>query len=184
MEQELLPFQNGSCCSFSKITWFYIVNSLLRYLISSIKRFSACFLEGYILFMSPVYIYQYWGPAQLSNQVTFVLFNSNTTSVAYSFGTPEITPVSFEGFMFLYVSVQCFVDHCLSSCPFSVGHGIVCSSFIMVSDYPCGIFIFFIAWSSTMCMLFWYQSDIPRCTLVFDVGIQTYFVCLLTLDIR
>ena len=62
----------------------------------------------------------------------------------YPSGAPESTPV-FSGVrvnrsLVLYV---CFVDRCLSFCPFSFGHCVVCSS-LVYSDYPIGIFKLFL----------------------------------------
>ena len=53
----------------------------------------------------------------------------------------EFTPV-LVGFMLLKVqfSVQCFVDHCLSSCPFSFDHCIVCPT-IYNFYYPLSILV-------------------------------------------
>ena len=56
-----------------------------------------------------------------------------------------------DNWMFISYGVNnCFiilklyiVDRCLSLCPFSVGHSVVCSSSFTASDYPFGIFKLF-----------------------------------------
>ena len=54
---------------------------------------------------------------------------SNTTGATCGAGAPEFTPVLVVYVLFnLQFSVQCFVDHCLSFCPFSVWP-IYCLSF-------------------------------------------------------
>ena len=48
----------------------------------------------------------------------------------YSTVAPEFTPCFYWGYMLLkfQIFVQCFVDRCLSFCPFSFGHCVVGSS--------------------------------------------------------
>ena len=48
------------------------------------------------------------------------------------FCSTSVHPVLFDLLFF----VQCFLDHCLSLCPFSIDHSVVCPS----SIYGCGIF--------------------------------------------
>ena len=54
---------------------------------------------------------------------------TSRTETAYSFGKPEFilgfSEVSVARSLVLYV---CFVDPCLSVCPFSFGHCVVCAS--------------------------------------------------------
>ena len=53
----------------------------------------------------------------------------------------------------------CFVDHCLSFCPFSFGHCVVCSSSIYDSDYPFGIFKLFLLLTIVLSVLFRYMNS-------------------------
>ena len=55
---------------------------------------------------------------------------------AYPSGSPDFTPC-FSGIRFTrsLVLCVCFVDRCLSFCPFSIGHNVVCPA-IYVSDFP------------------------------------------------
>ena len=76
----------------------------------------------------------------------FLSFNSNKTGVTCGTGTAkpseatDFTPVFSEVRVARSLVVcVCFVDRCLSFCPFSFGHCIVCPS-ITASDYPFGIF--------------------------------------------
>jgi hypothetical protein len=63
------------------------------------------------------------------------------------------------------VVCACFVDRCLSLCPFSFGHCVVCPASIYHSDYPFGIFranphlvasIIYISPDMSFCMLYLY----------------------------
>ena len=54
------------------------------------------------------------------------------TGMAHPSGAPDFTPVlvGFTLFNILF-SVKCFVDHCLSFCPYSLGLCVACPSYIL-----------------------------------------------------
>ena len=57
---------------------------------------------------------------------------SSVAGTTYPSAAPEFTPVFFSGVRVTrsWALCVCFVDRCLSFCPFSFGHCVVCSSSI------------------------------------------------------
>ena len=102
---------------------------------------------------------------QVCNQINTAVATSGTGTVLSS-GAPEFFPGfqwgSCYSILRLQFYVQCFVDRCLSCCPFSFGHCVVCllasvlsvllllaivlSGFLRFkdSDYPFGIYKHFL----------------------------------------
>jgi len=109
-----------TCCDCrSCLLWCPCKNDV-RFVLTTI-----CFVGSSCFIYVFVFIYVYWCPTRFLYQMMFVSFNSNTTVVtceagtANLSGTHEFTPV-LVGFVFLDLLffVWCFVDCCLSFCPF------------------------------------------------------------------
>ena len=106
----------------------------------------------------------------LSSLITYHLTLRNTIYPNIKTGSPRtfvFKPVFMSFVWFdLQFSVQCFIDHCLSFCPFPFGHCIVC---LFVPSYlviVLSVFLSLPIWSS-YCLSFNLQLLIPIRSLYF-----------------
>jgi hypothetical protein len=78
------------------------------------------------------------------------------------------------------VPCVCFVDRCLSFCPFSFDHCIICSALIYGYDYICGIFKLFLV-VIYICLLFSQHVLVVFyiCLLFSQHVLVVFYICVL-----
>ena len=119
-------------CSFWLISCFHVFSSVLWYPPGlSLKNgvgiglIPICLVGVRVFFK---FIHVYWCPPRFPYQMMFVSFNSNTTDVISGAGIANYSGAPEFLVVFGFFSVQYLVNHCVSCCPVSSGHYIICPS--------------------------------------------------------
>ena len=110
-------------------------SSLKKKSFDSLKNMVFDIMNKYIMVNAKMYTQWQVRITNLEDRASQVMCNTETgatsgAGTAYPSGAPEFTPCFQWGSCLQFYLCVCFVDRCLSFCPFSFGHCVVCPSSI------------------------------------------------------